>query len=167
MVIAPYSALSQQRPSIQKSGQGYVYFGVPRLAAAGGCDGSMLEVEESFLPLEVGMFEPLKQLREKSGLSQADIARRTGLSTNKISLSENGLSSLSRAEEESVRKAILEATNEKAAAVLLAADPRFAVALREIEGNPSKKKLFDNLCESRGYSPVQAAVLVLGRNYPC
>lgn len=113
------------------------------------------------------MFEPLKQLREKSGLSQADIARRTGLSTNKISLSENGLSSLSRAEEESVRKAILEATNEKAAAVLLAADPRFAVALREIEGNPSKKKLFDNLCESRGYSPVQAAVLVLGRNYPC
>jgi len=46
------------------------------------------------------------------------------------------------------------------------ADPRFKRAVSRIDGRPHLKKLYEDLQESLGYSKVEAAVFVLGREYP-
>ena len=107
----------------------------------------------------------LKDLRESSGLTQTEISRRTSISCSRLSLAENQLGMLTREEEESVRSAILELTNERSAQVLKDADPRFRRALQIIESNRGHKKLFESLTE-QGYSSVQAAAFVLGSSYP-
>jgi transcriptional regulator with XRE-family HTH domain len=107
----------------------------------------------------------LKDLRESSGLTQTEISKRTGISTTRLSLAENHLGSLTHQEEESVRKSIVELTNERSEEVLKNADPRFRRALHIIEANRGHKKLFETLTE-QGYSAAQAAVFVLGCDYP-
>src|SRR5207249_7866761 len=99
-----------------------------------------------------------------SGLTQTEISNRTGISTSRLSLAENHLGSLTHQEEESVRSAILDLTNERSEEVLKNTDPRFRRALHIIEANRGHKKLFETLTE-QGYSAAQAAVFVLGRSY--
>jgi transcriptional regulator with XRE-family HTH domain len=108
----------------------------------------------------------LKELRECGGVTQQEIATRTGISTSRLSLAESGFIPLTEPQVESVRKAIVEVANERTVEVLRDADPRFRQALKMIDGNARHKELFDELQESQGYSAVQAAVFVLGREYP-
>jgi transcriptional regulator with XRE-family HTH domain len=112
------------------------------------------------------MTKSLKHLRESSGLTQTEISQHTDISTSRLSLAENGFIPLTADETESVRKAIVELSNERTVEVLRAADPRFREALKRIDSNAQHKKLFDELQESQGYSAIEAAVFVLGRQYP-
>jgi transcriptional regulator with XRE-family HTH domain len=108
----------------------------------------------------------LKTLRENARLSQVEVSNLTGVSTTRISLSENNLLMLTPIEEEAIRSAILDASNEGHVAVLRQANPRFERAMDVIERDPDCKKAFDTLRESLGYSEMEAAVFVLGHNYP-
>jgi transcriptional regulator with XRE-family HTH domain len=109
---------------------------------------------------------PLRILRERSGLNQHEIAKRAGISQTKLSLAENHLVTLSQAEAEQIRNAIVEVTHGRSAAVAHSADPRLASAIEAIGRSPSKSKVFEMLQESRGFSELEAAVATLGRNYP-
>ena len=73
---------------------------------------------------------------------------------------------LTPTEEEAIRSAILDASNQGHISVLRQADPRFERAMDVIERDPDCKKAFDTLRESLGYSEMEAAVFVLGHNYP-
>jgi transcriptional regulator with XRE-family HTH domain len=57
------------------------------------------------------MDHPLKTLRESAACTQLEIANRTGISSSRLSLAENFLTSLTPKEEDSVRAAILAATD--------------------------------------------------------
>jgi len=107
----------------------------------------------------------LKILREDARLSQAEVSKLTGVSTTRISLAENNLLMLAPTEEEAIRSAILDASKQGHVSVLKQADPRFQRAMQVIERDPGHKKLYDTLRES-GYSEMEAAVFVLGRDYP-
>jgi transcriptional regulator with XRE-family HTH domain len=107
----------------------------------------------------------LKELRESSGLTQIEISQHTGIGCSRLSLAENHLGTLTPLEEEKVRSAILELTNERSSQVLKDTDPHFRKALHIIESNRAHKKLFETLT-GKGVSAAQAAVFVLGRDYP-
>jgi transcriptional regulator with XRE-family HTH domain len=55
----------------------------------------------------------LKTLRENARLSQVEVSNLTGVSTTRISLSENNLLTLTPIEEEAIRSAILDASNQQ------------------------------------------------------
>ncbi len=112
------------------------------------------------------MEHPLKKLRVTSGCTQLEIARRSGISATRLSLAENFIVSLTDQEMGSIENAVVAATKERTGLVLAEADPRLRLAMKTIESRPSAKKLFASLKESRGYSDVEAAVFVLGVDYP-
>lgn len=109
---------------------------------------------------------PLKVLRERAGITQHEIARRAGISQTKLSLAENYFATLTQDEALAARKAIVEVARERSAQVMESADVRLEAALKEIERSPSKQKVFVMLQESRGFSALEAAIAVLGRQYP-
>lgn len=66
-----------------------------------------------------GPRHPLRTLRESVGISQAAIAKATGLSTTKISMSENYLGNpFTAAEEKKIKEAIVEITKKRQRVVL-------------------------------------------------
>src|SRR5262249_34942076 len=108
----------------------------------------------------------LKTLRENARLSQAEVSKLTGISTTRLSLAENNLLTLPPKEEDAIKAAILKSSKERHAAVVKDGDSRFQKAVRLIQKRPEHKKLFEKLQESNGYSALEAAVFVLGREYP-
>jgi transcriptional regulator with XRE-family HTH domain len=107
----------------------------------------------------------LKDLRESSGLTQTQVSQRTGISTARLSLAENGFGRLRDDEKRSVRRTILELSNERADEVLKSSDRYFRRALQLIESQRGHKKLFESLT-GKGYSQAQAAAFILGQDYP-
>jgi DNA-binding XRE family transcriptional regulator len=88
----------------------------------------ILEIERKILFFEVAlpmleMFQerarhPLRELRERANVSQAELARATGLSCTKISLAENFFAKLTPAEEKEIKETIVSLTKARAQAVL-------------------------------------------------
>ena len=110
------------------------------------------------------MSQSLKALRESAGLSQIQVAKLASISPAKLSLAENHLGSLTRQEEESCREAIVQTIKERALSVLLEADPRLGLALKDIQRSATKTKLFETFRKS-GLSIHEAALATLGRGY--
>jgi transcriptional regulator with XRE-family HTH domain len=110
------------------------------------------------------MSQSLKALRESAGLTQLQVAKLVGISPAKLSLAENHIGSLTRQEDESIREAIAQSTKERAIAVLLEADPRLGIALKEIQGSVTKTRLFERFRKS-GLSIHESALATLGRAY--
>jgi transcriptional regulator with XRE-family HTH domain len=106
----------------------------------------------------------LRGLRESAGLNQTEVSRHAHISQTRLSLAENNIGNLTRNEEDAIRQAILQLTAERSSAVARAADPGLTEALEQIRRSPSKLKLFETLLESRGFSELEAAIAVLGRN---
>jgi DNA-binding XRE family transcriptional regulator len=84
-------------------------------------------MEEDFLPRQIQMLEmfanrvrhPLRELREKADVSQAQIAKLTGLSCTKISMAENYMGiPFTESEEKKIREAVKEITRARHTAVL-------------------------------------------------
>lgn len=61
---------------------------------------------------------PLRDLREQANITQAEIAKMTGLSRTKISMFENGFAPLTAPEEKKFKEAIVALTNERQRVVL-------------------------------------------------
>jgi hypothetical protein len=133
----------------------------------------------------------LKQLREVADLSQKEVCYATNVSPTRLSLFENQQGDLSAEEQEQVRKRIIALSADRVkhvressrivqlresasraadrsdvAGAYKTGDRRLALAMKTIESRPSAKKLFASVKESRGYGDEQAAIFVLGRNYP-
>jgi transcriptional regulator with XRE-family HTH domain len=108
----------------------------------------------------------LQILRESAGVSQMELAARSGINQSKISLIENHLLRPSPEQEQKLQHTVYAIAAERAQTVQHSADPRLQEALRTIRSSPTKKALHQKLQRESGYSESEAALLVLGRRYP-
>ena len=61
---------------------------------------------------------PLRDLRERAGVTQAELSKATGLSGTRISLAENCIVQFTAAEEKKLKEAIVSITNQRQRVVL-------------------------------------------------
>jgi transcriptional regulator with XRE-family HTH domain len=108
----------------------------------------------------------LQILRESAGVSQMELAARSGINQSKISLIENHLLRPSAEQEQKLKHTVYAIAAERAQTVQHSTDPRLQQALKQIGRNTSKKKLYERLMKESGFSETEAALAVLGRNYP-